>query len=289
MSEAAQAQREIRRGRWRRLRSGLATLLGGRPQGFFIPYRYAAQVEACAYPALLPLFADREPQLRKTLAAIESFGSKFQQMVGPAPQPRFDQDWFPRLDAAAAYAMVCRTRPERIVEVGSGHSTRFLARAIADEKLETELTCIDPAPRAALAGLDVCWIEQVLQQAPHSCFEALGPGDILFIDSSHVLMPGSDVDILLNQILPSLSAGVLVHVHDVFLPDAYPEAWSWRGYNEQSAVAVLLHSGAYELQFASHYVATRLADEIAGGSLAPLPHGSGAFESSLWLCKRSSP
>ncbi len=278
----------MRRGRWRRLRSGLTTLLGGRPQGFFIPYRYAAQVEACAYPALLPLFAAREPQFREILAAIAGLGSRFRQMVGPAPLPRFDQDWFPRLDAAAAYAMVCRVRPKRIVEVGSGHSTRFLARAIADEGLETELTCIDPAPRAALAGLAVHWIEQVVQEAPQSCFEALGPGDILFVDSSHVLMPGSDVDILLNQILPSLASGVLVHIHDVFLPDAYPESWSWRGYNQQSAVALLLQGGAYELQFASHYVATRLGEAIAGGSLATLPHGSGAFESSLWLCKRSA-
>ncbi len=271
------------------MRSGLTTLLGGRPQGFFIPYRYAAQVEACAYPALLPFFAAREPQLREFLTNIESFGARFRQMTGPAPLPRFDQDWFPRLDAAAAYAMVCRARPQRIVEVGSGHSTRFLARAIADEGLETELICIDPAPRAALAGLDVRWIEQVVQQAPQSCFEGLGAGDILFIDSSHVLMPGSDVDILLNQILPSLSAGVLVHVHDVFLPDAYPQSWTWRGYNEQCAVAALLQGGAYELQFASHYVATRLTEEIARGSLATLPHSSAAFESSLWLCKRSSP
>jgi len=64
------------------------------------------------------------------------------------PQPRWDQDWFPRLDAAAAYAIVRKTQPRRIVEVGSGHSTRFLARAVADGKLETEITAIDPQPRA---------------------------------------------------------------------------------------------------------------------------------------------
>ena len=71
----------------------------------------------------------------------------------------------------------------------------------------------------------------------------LAPGDVLSIDSSHILMPGTDVDILLNRVLPALPAGVLVHIHDVFLPDDYPPAWSWRGYNEQLGVAALVQGG----------------------------------------------
>ena len=276
--------RERRRGRRRRLAMGLATLFG-RPRGFFIPYRYAATVEPSAYPALEPQLAACIPAFESVLADIERHGERLEHLRGPAPQPRFDQGWFPTLDAAAAFAMVCRTRPARIVEVGSGHSTRFLARAIADEALDTELLCIDPAPRAMLRGLPVRWVEDVVQRAPQTCFSRLQAGDILFVDSSHVLMPGTDVDWIINRILPGLAAGVLVHFHDVFLPDPYPAAWAWRGYNEQQAIAALLHGRAYDCLFASHYVSTRLPDRLARSILARLPPAA-APESSLWLRRR---
>jgi hypothetical protein len=277
--------RERRRGRRRRLALGLATLFGP-SRGFFIPHRYAAAVEPCAYPALEAGFAARVPAFEAVLADIERHGERLERLGGPVPEPRFDQDWFPTLDAAAAYAVVRRARPARVVEVGSGHSTRFLARAIADEGLATELTCIDPAPRATLRGLAVRWIEAMVQRAPEMCFARLQSGDVLFVDSSHVLMPGSDVDWLLNRVLPGLAAGVLVHFHDVFLPDPYPAEWAWRGYNEQQALAPLLHGGAYDCLFASHYVATRLRDRLARGVLARLPRPA-APECSLWLQKRS--
>ncbi len=276
--------RERRRGRTRQFAMGLATLLG-RGRGFFIPHRYAGLVEPCSYPALEAHFAACVPAFDSVLAAIESHAARLERLRGPAPAPRFDQDWFPRLDAAAAYAIVCRARPARIVEVGSGHSTRFLARAVADEALDSELLCVDPAPRAALRGLAVRWVDQVVQRAPEACFARLQSRDVLFVDSSHVLMPGSDVDWLLNRVLPGLAAGVLVHFHDVFLPDPYPAAWAWRGYNEQQALAPLLHGGAYDCLFASHYVRTRLADRLACGVLARLPTPAAAPESSLWLQK----
>jgi predicted O-methyltransferase YrrM len=276
--------RERRRGRRRRLAMGLATLFG-QERGFFIPHRYAAAVVPCAYPALEAYFAACGGAFESVLAEIEAQGQRLERMRGPAPEPRFDQAWFPTLDAAAAYAIVRRVRPARIVEVGSGHSTRFLARAIADAGLDTELTCIDPAPRAALRGLGVRWIEAVVQQAPPTCFTELQANDVLFIDSSHILMPGTDVDWLLNRILPGLTAGVLVHFHDIFLPDPYPEAWAWRAYNEQQAIAPLLQGSAYDCLFASHYVRTRPPDRLTRGPLSLLPSPA-APESSLWLQKR---
>ena len=99
-------------------------------------------------------------------------------------------------------------RPRRIVEVGSGHSTRFLARAIADRALATTLAL--HRPRAACGACGACrcaGMETTLQQAPESCFTDLAAGDLLFIDSSHILMPGTDVDWLLNRILPALASG----------------------------------------------------------------------------------
>ena len=208
-------------------------------------------------------------QYEKELAAI---GAE------PPPAPRWDQDWFPRLDAAAAYAMVRATRPRRVVEVGSGHSTRFLARAVADGRLETRITAIDPQPRASIEALPVDWLRLPVQRVP--AFPALGEGDILFIDSSHQLKPGSDVDFLLNAVLPLLPAGVRVHFHDIFLPDDYPEHWAWRRYNEQVEVQKLVDAGVFRADFSSH------ASEPVRGVLARLPLVPGALESSLWLTKR---
>lgn len=275
------------RNRSRRVAFGLATVLGLRPRGFFIPYRYAADVEAAAYPELEPLLAAAEPRFREILASIAAYGEDLGKLRGPAPAPRFDQGWFPPLDAAAAYAIVRATAPKRIVEIGSGHSTRFLARAIRDEGLTSEHLCIDPAPRASLDGLPVRWRKTVVQRAPAEDFERLGAGDVLFVDSSHILVPGSDVDHVINRVLPGLAPGVSVHFHDVFLPDPYPESWAWRGYNEQSAIAALLVGGAFALRFASHHVATRHFALLEHAVLGELLSAAPQLESSLWLEKRT--
>lgn len=276
--------------RLRRFRLGLATLLG-RPRGFFIPYRYAAALPPAgsrsSYGAIESLFQAYEADFAALLAAIERYASDLRAIgTDPPPAPRWNQDWFPRLDAAAAYALVRERRPKRIVEIGSGHSTRFLARAAADGRLDCAITAIDPAPRASLDGLAIRRIRATLQDAGPEPFADLEPGDMLFIDSSHILMPGSDVDDLLNRVLPDLPAGALVHIHDVFLPDDYPPSWAWRGYNEQLGVAPLLTGGGFRPLFASHYVATRMAPGRSG-VLAELPLVAGAYESSLWLLKQA--
>ena len=202
--------------------------------------------------------------------------------AGPPPAPRWNQDWFPRLDAAAAYAIVRATRPRRIVEVGSGHSTRFLARAVADGKLDTRITAIDPQPRASIESLPIEWLRVPVQRV--AAFPALGPGDILFIDSTHQLKPGSDVDFLLNAVLPLLASGVRVHFHDIFLPDDYPADWAWRRYNEQAAVASLIERNILQVEFGSHATVSRSPEKISG-VLARLPLVPGAVESSLWLTR----
>ncbi len=272
--------------RSRATRFGLLTVLGLARRGFFIPYRYADTVEAAGYPALEPVFSAAEPAMRAVLAAIETHRVDLPTLeVGPE-RARWSQDWFPRLDAAAAYALVRREKPARIVEVGSGHSTRFMARAVADGGLATAITCIDPAPRAAIAALRLTHVPSVLAKADHALFATLGPGDVLFIDSSHIAMPGTDVDRLVLDVLPRLPAGVLLHVHDILLPDAYPPAWDWRGYNEQTVVGALLAGGGWDILFASHYAATRLAPEVAA-AVGDLPLLPSAFETSLWLRKRA--
>jgi hypothetical protein len=261
----------------RRLALGLPTLLGMKSRGYFIPYRHAGELPApTGYPAFEPGFAAAAPAMARRLAALDR--------LPQSPRlARWDQDWFPRLDAAIAYDLVRERKPRRIVEVGSGHSTRFLAEAIADVGATTELTSIDPAPRADIARTGARMIATPVPSCGMAPFAGLAAGDLLFIDSSHVLMPGSDVDFLLNQVLPALPEGVLVHVHDIFLPDGYPQEWAWRGYNEQLSVAALLTGGAWRLLFASRYAATRLAGDVAASAVAALPSVPGAYDSSLWL------
>jgi len=268
---------------------GLQTVFDVKPQGFFIPYRYAASVRQTApYPAIETVFNAARPGMADRLAALADLRNDLMAIgADPPPQPRWQQDWFPRLDAAIGYATIRTLKPARLIEIGSGHSTRFYRRAAHDAGVQMSITAIDPAPRADLSALsDITLIRQTVQQAAPDPFDALEAGDVLAIDSSHILMPGSDVDHLLNQILPRLPAGIHLHIHDMFLPDPYPAHWRWRGYNEQNAVAALLTGGGYTVDWASHYaVVSGLLDGPGGGVIGALPLPDGAVESSLWLTK----
>lgn len=272
---------------WKRLRMGLTTVLGLERHGFFIPYRYAGGIkdDAAPYSALEDIFAERADAFAEMLGQIDGLRDDLLAIDGTgADRCRWDQDWFPRLDAAAAYTMVRTHRPRRIIEVGSGHSTRFMLRAMADGRLDIQVTAIDPAPRATLENLPVSLERKTLQEADEALFDTIEAGDLVCIDSSHILMPGTDVDIAVNRILPRLKAGTLVFFHDILLPDTYPSQWQWRGYNEQNAVAALLQGG-WEVLFSSHYAVTRMEQQTMGGVIADIPLVAGAIETGLWLRK----
>lgn len=223
--------------------------------------------------------------MRDTLASIDALADDFARFGAAPPSPRFEQDWFPRMDAAAAYAMIRKFRPRRIVEIGSGHSTRIMARAIADGGFACAFTAIDPMPRADIASLPVDRIAALFAPEHFARIDALEAGDLLFVDSSHILWPGSDVDLVLARVIPRLSQGVIIHIHDIFLPDAYPAHWAWRGYTEQQGVAALLAGGGFEIRFASHFALTRLDALQAAPVLGAVAFPEGAVESSLWLAK----
>jgi Methyltransferase domain len=276
---------------WRVWRFAASTVLGGARRGYFIPYRYAEdlpQPHAIAtYDPIENKFADRLPAFCQLLDTAETYRDDLMRIgTAPAPAPRFDQDWFPTLDAVAAYCMVRKHRPARMIEIGSGHSTRFFYHAIKDEGFVCDFTAIDPAPRAVIQGLDINFVGATLDKVDLTVFDQLQAGDLLSIDSSHILMPGTDVDDLLNRVLPRLPVGVLVHIHDIFLPAPYPESWTWRGYNEQQGVAPLITSGAYDVLFASHYMTKRQANMMADGVVGELPSVPGSLPASLWLEKQ---
>ena len=141
------------------------------------------------------------------------------------------------------YGLVRSRRPARIVEIGCGWSSLLLARALARNDAEgaprTRVTQIEPHPRAELmAALPNHWTRHttILQRAPLDIFDALGPGDILFYDGSHVAKTASDVNWFFFRVLPRLAPGVLIHLHDIFLPREYPKDWllkDGRTWNEQ--------------------------------------------------------
>jgi len=272
---------------WRRFQFGLRTVLGLSKRGFFIPYRYASTVpdNQPVYAELERCFAAKRTEFAAFCASLDAYADDFSRF-GAAPEPRWQQGWFSRLDGAAAYGIVRQYAPKTIVEVGSGHSTRFMAQAIRDGALDCRQIAIDPQPRAVIKNLPLDWRAELLEQKHIALFADLEAGDIAFFDSSHILMPGTDVDMIFNRILPILKPGVLIHIHDILLPDPYPEMWLWRGYNEQNALGPMIAGGVYDLVFASAYVASRMRDEIAASKLNRLPLFKGAYETSLWLEKQ---
>ncbi len=131
------------------------------------------------------------------------------------------------VEAQALHGIVRHHKPKRIVEVGSGVSTACMIAAAERNRAETgiqcKITCVEPFPSPALLQLGgIELIRTPVQTVDMSLFSALGRGDLLFIDSSHTVKPGSDVNFLVLEVLPRLAPGVIVHVHDIYLPYDYP-------------------------------------------------------------------
>lgn len=129
-------------------------------------------------------------------------------------------------DARVLYAMVRHRRPARLVELGSGHSTKIIRAAIARDEIPCDHRCYDPYPGFTGTPTPGFHIEPLaMQDIPMEVFTGLREGDVLFVDTTHTVKAGSDVNRLILDVLPRLAAGVLVHIHDIFLPYEYPREW----------------------------------------------------------------
>jgi predicted O-methyltransferase YrrM len=166
---------------------------------------------------------------------------------------------FPHADACAYYGLVRARQPRRVVEIGSGWSTIFLAHALTRNERPAAVTLIEPEPdRRLLARIPRDWDvrKSLLQFADLGVFEALGPGDVCFYDGSHVTRTASDVNWFFFEVLPRLKPGVLVHVHDIYWPDDYHDQWIYGdglSWNEQYVLqAFLMHNDAYRVRLANH-------------------------------------
>ena len=158
------------------------------------------------------------------------------------------QRYFSSLDAVALYGMLVEFRPHRFVEIGSGYSTKFAHRAIRDHSLPTQITSIDPTPRAGIDQLCESVIRKPLEEVDLGVFEELRSRDILFVDSSHRTFSNSDVTTVFMDVLPRLREGVIVHFHDIFWPYDYPPEWADRFYSEQYLLGCYLLAGHLDLR-----------------------------------------
>ena len=201
---------------------------------------------------------------------------------------------FESVDAELYYAIIRELRPLRIIEIGGGFSTRLAALAIKrnhDDGAGTNLTVVEPFPddelRAGITAVNKL-IREPLQDVPLEVFDDLDRNDILFVDSTHVVATGSDVCIEILELLPRLRQGVLVHLHDVFLPRHYPRQFLVERrflWNEQYLLqAFLAFNSAFEIVFPAHFVHVRARDALQAAfrSYDPAATRPGSF----WMRRR---
>jgi methyltransferase family protein len=206
------------------------------PQHFYWPIPDLRELERRAWPVGsavqgLDLALDRQLEFLATVAPRYASEIDFPEApITPAYEYHRNNGLFESYDAEILYLMLRHLKPRRIIEIGCGFSTRVAARAVRknlEEGAPCELIAIEPYPdavlRAGFPGLTAL-IATPVQQVDPKLFQTLERGDILSIDSSHVVAIGSDVVYEYLEVIPRLRPGVVVHLHDIFLPDDYPRA-----------------------------------------------------------------
>jgi predicted O-methyltransferase YrrM len=284
-------------------RYGLSIL----PVSYYSPVATAAEIDAAddseLFGAEFGIDLDRAVQYRTVLEQVLPFTAELRGIPEKdAPEGLFawKNGMFPVQDACTYYGMVRFHKPGQVLEVGSGFSTLIAARAAAKNG-NTAVRCIEPYPtdfhnKHLRAQVGFSLIEKKVQDVPLEVFSELNAGDIFFIDSSHIVRPGSDLEYLVFRVLPVLKAGVIVHIHDMFIPKGYSKpyyaACKWH-FNENYLIAALLADNPkWEVLMANAYLGevSLMLDVLTRGVCQnedefKLLRGS-AGGSSLWLRKR---
>lgn len=176
------------------------------------------------------------------------------------------------IDAHIYYAMIRNFKPRRIIEIGAGNSTLLSSSACLENQQETgqtvDLVAIEPYPsqilREGISGVSQL-IKSKVQSVDLSLFTSLEANDILFIDSSHNLRSGNDVQFEYLEVLPRLAPNVLVHVHDISLPRAYPRVYYEKHlyWNEQYMLqAFLAFSYRFQVLWPGNYMMLKYPERV---------------------------
>jgi hypothetical protein len=238
------------------------------------------------HPGLERIIAAGEAGYAQSLAVIAGYAESLAaiDLVGrDAIEPSWSNPFLPGLDAAALYAALRSRQPARYLEIWSGNSTKFAARARRDEGSVTRITSIDPAPRSEIDALCDEVIRAPLEAAPSTVWESLAAGDVVFMDGSHRVFMNNDAVVFFLDIVPNLPAGVLVGIHDIFLPYDYPTEFADRYYSERYLLAAWLLGGApVRITLPAAYVCAHMpaqVDELWRSSpeLIHVPPHGGAF------------
>ena len=142
----------------------------------------------------------------------------------------YDNEYYSYTDAILLHSMIRHLQPKRIIEIGSGFSSAMMLdtnQLFFDRQID--LTFIEPYPERLHSILQkedrIQLLEKNIQEVPPEFFGTLEENDILFVDTSHVVKTGSDVNYIIFNILPNLKKGVYIHFHDVFFSFEYPKEW----------------------------------------------------------------
>jgi len=228
----------------------------------------------------------------KLLEQLKDFYGEQPFSEDPSQERRyyFRNDFFRYADALVLYGMIRWAQPKKIIEIGSGFSS-FLMLDTNERFFDgrIRLTFVEPdlaRLRSRLRDGDLRFaeiVEKPVQEADLEQFSALGVGDILFVDSSHVAKVGSDVNHILFEILPRLPRGVLVHFHDIFYPFEYPREWieeDHRYWNEDYIMhAFLQYNSAFRICIWNNYLGTIYPEKLA----ECMPLSIDDIGGSLWL------
>jgi hypothetical protein len=171
--------------------------------------------------------------------------------------------FFSNGDAEFLYQVIRFLKPSKLIEIGCGHSTKIARLALKKNELESGKTtkhiCIEPYEQSWLKDLDgINFIPEKVEKLKFDWKSELAEGDLLFIDSSHIIRPQGDVLSEYLQIIPQLKQGVYIHVHDIFTPKDYPKKWiidEVYFWNEQYLLEALLSgTNKYEIIAAVNYL-----------------------------------
>jgi predicted O-methyltransferase YrrM len=195
--------------------------------------------------------------------------------------------WYRTEEAAVLFAMVRHLRPRRVLELGCGHSTLVTTAALEANGSEGQagtLVAVDPDPRVALPR-SARHLACTAQALPLEIFLDLQDRDILFVDTTHTVKLGSEVNRIVLDVLPRLAPGVVVHIHDVFLPYEYPRLFAARGtyLSEQYLLhGFLCENPSYSIVLALHALVRQRAPQLQG-LLPELEPDTGPGPSAFWI------